>query len=350
MAGADYSALAGKAIAGDRLTRDECLSVLRAPDSDLLAVLDAAYEVRRHFCGNTVHLHVLMNAKSGACQEDCGYCSQSRVSTADIDVYPMVDEEQMLDGARRAKAALAKRFCIVIANRGPSWPDVRRLTSAVRRIREEVDIGICVSVGLLSEEKARALKEAGVEQLNHNLNTSERYYPEICSTHTYADRIATLAAARSAGLKLCTGAIFGMGETDDDVIDLLLELRELDVQSIPVNFLIPIDGTPLEGVSVLTPNQCLRILCLARLLNPRQEIRVSGGREVHLRSLQPLALYAANSVFVDGYLTTPGQPHRAAWQMIRDMGFELEAHLPDGVPEGAAEAAMNGAAASRVAH
>ena len=322
-----YAAFAERAIAGECLSREQCLEVLNAPDADMLDLLSAAYRVRRTFCGNTVHLHMLMNAKSGACQEDCGYCSQSKSSTADIDIYPFVDEEQMLDGARRAREAKAARFCIVIATRGPSWPDVQRLSSAVRRIGEEVGIPVCVSVGLLTAEKARALKEAGVDRLNHNLNTSERFYPEICSTHSYEDRMETLTAASGAGLDLCSGALFGMGESHDDIIDLFLELRGLEVRSIPVNFLHPIEGTPLEGVSYLTPHDCLRILCLARFLNPQREIRVAGGRELHLRSLQGLSLYPANSIFVDGYLTTPGQSAEAAWQMIRDMGFEIEQHV-----------------------
>ena len=327
-----FQQLADIALAGGVLSRDQCRQVLETPDDEMLSLLDATYRVRRKFCGNRVHLHVLMNAKSGACQEDCGYCSQSKVSSADIPIYPLVNQEEMLAGAWRAKAAQAKRFCIVIATRGPSWPDVERLSRAVRRIKDEVNIGICVSVGLLNEEKARALREAGVEQLNHNLNTSERFYSSICSTHTYADRRDTLDAARAAGLHLCSGAIFGMGESPDDIIDLLLELRALEVQSIPVNFLIPLDGTPLQGTDYLTPNTCLRILCLTRLLNPRQEVRVAGGREVHLRALQPLALYAANSIFVEGYLTTPGQPAAEAWQMIHDLGFEIEGHPRDEAP------------------
>ena len=294
--------------------------------------------MRRARWGNRVQLHMLMNAKSGACQEDCGYCSQSRISSAAIDVYPLVDDAAMLEGARRAQAAKAGRFCLVIATRGPSWPDVRRLSSAVTRIRAEVDIPVCVSTGLLDEPKARALAEAGVSRLNHNLNTSERFYPEIASTHSYEDRMATLAAARAAGIALCSGALFGMGETHDDVIDVIEELRALAVESLPVNFLHPIAGTPLAGMDELRPTDCLRILCLARLLHPRAEIRVAGGRELHLRALQPLALYPANSIFVEGYLTTPGQSASAAWRMIEDLGFAIEEHFDefDPAPNGQA--------------
>ena len=319
-----FTAIADKAATGDPLTREECASVLRAADCQVPGLLAATYRVRRRFCGNKVHLHVLMNAKSGLCPEDCGYCSQSRVSKAAIEKYPMVSHERLLEEAQAAKRSRARRFCIVTSGRGASWREVEYLADAVRTIRDEVDIGICACVGLLDEEKARALKEAGVEQLNHNLNTSERFTPGIVTTHGYSDRVKTLQAARNAGLNLCSGAIFGMGETDEDAIDVLMALRDLDPQSIPVNFLHPVEGTPLEGTFRLTPLHCLRILCLARLLHPHREIRVAGGRELHLRSLQPLALYAANSIFVEGYLTTPGQGTREALQMIEDMGFEVE--------------------------
>jgi biotin synthase len=320
----NFQSLADKAIAGQVLSREECQAVLRCPDQHILALLDAAYQIRYHFCGKSVHLHMLINAKSGLCPEDCHYCSQSRISTADIEKYPLVSQQKLLEGAKQAKETRSLRYCIAISTRGATDREVDYIASAVRRIKEEVDIAICCTVGIISEEKARRLYDAGVEQLNHNLNTSERYYPEICTTHTYQDRVNTLLTARRAGLKLCTGAIFGQGETEADIIDVSLALRELDPQSIPVNFLLAIPGTPLEGTNYLKPYDCLRILCLMRFLNPSQEIRVSAGREVHLRSLQPLALYPANSVFVSGYLTTSGQDYKDTWQMIEDLGFELQ--------------------------
>lgn len=321
-----FQTLAERSIAGQTLTREECQAVLRCPDERILELLDAAYVVRRTYCGNRVHLHMLINAKSGLCPEDCHYCSQSKVSSADIERYRMVSQERLLEGARRAKEARSRRYCIVISTRGATDREIDYLTDAVRRIKQEVDIGVCCSVGIISEEKAQRLYDAGVEQLNHNLNTSERYYPSICTTHTYQDRLNTLLSARKAGLQLCTGAIFGQGESEEDIVDVALALRELEPQSIPVNFLLAIEGTPFEGMSYLKPHDCLRILCLMRFLNPRQEIRVSAGREAHLRSLQPLALYPANSVFVSGYLTEPGQAYQETWQMITDLGFEIEEH------------------------
>jgi biotin synthase len=176
---------------------------------------------------------------------------------------------------------------------------------------------------LLDVEQARALKACGVDRVNHNLNTSQRFYGEICSTHTYEDRLNTLRAVREAGLGLCSGGIIGMGEERADVVRLALELRELGVPSIPVNFLNPIDGTPLAGTWQLDPRYCLKVLCMFRLANPRSEIRIAGGRELHLRSLQPLGLYAANSMFVGDYLTTKGQAAEEDYRMIEDLGFEI---------------------------
>ena len=321
-----FQTFADKSIAGLSLSREECEAILRCPEPRILELLDAAYQVRYRFCGKSVHMHMLINAKSGLCPEDCHYCSQSKISTAEIAKYPLVGRQQLLEGARRAKESRSLRYCIAISTRGATDREIDYIADAVRSIKEEVDIAICCTVGIISEEKARRLYEAGVEQLNHNLNTSERYYPQICTTHTYQDRVDTLLAARKAGLKLCTGAIFGQGEAEEDIIDIAFALRELDPQSIPVNFLLAIPGTPLEGTNYLKPYDCLKILCLMRFLNPRQEIRVSAGREVHLRSLQPLALYPANSVFVSGYLTTAGQEYKDTWQMIEDLGFEIQEH------------------------
>jgi biotin synthase len=179
-------------------------------------------------------------------------------------------------------------------------------------------------MGLLNEAQARTLKAAGVDRINHNLNTSETYHPSICTTHTYQDRLNTIEHARAAGLEICSGGIIGMGEQDDDLIDLALALREVRPDSIPLNMLHPVEGTPMQDCKQLTPQRCLKIFSLFRFLHPRTELRVAGGREFNLRSLQPLALYAADSLFVNGYLTTPGQLAPDAWKMITDLGFEIE--------------------------
>jgi biotin synthase len=176
----------------------------------------------------------------------------------------------------------------------------------------------------LTEEQAKRLKEAGVDRYNHNINTSKDHYANITSTHTYDDRVRTVETVKRAGISPCSGVIVGMGETDEQVVDMAYSLRELDADSIPVNFLNAIPGTPLEGMKELNPRRCLKILCLFRFLNPTKEIRVSGGREVNLRTLQPLALYPGNAIFIGDYLTTPGQKAELDYQMIEDLGFEIE--------------------------
>lgn len=320
-----FQSLTEKALRDEVLTRAECRDVLNAGDEQLLALLDAAFKVRERYFGKKVRLQMLLNAKSGACQEDCRYCSQSSVSTADIERYGLLSRADMIEGARRAAAAKAQRYCVVISGRSPLDREIASIAEAVQAIKQEIPIQVCCSLGLLNEEQARTLKTAGVDRINHNLNTSETHHEAVCTTHTFQDRLATIRHARSAGLEICSGGIIGMGERDEDVIDLALALRDVKPDSIPLNTLHPVPGTPLEHSLHLTPQRCLKVLCLFRFLHPRTEIRVAGGREFNLRTLQPLALYVADSLFVGGYLTTPGQPAPEAWRMIADLGFEVEA-------------------------
>jgi biotin synthase len=319
-----WDALADKALAGEPLERDEALAVLRTPDEELLSLLAAAFRVRRAHFGLLVKLNMIVNAKSGICPEDCGYCSQSIVSTAEIPRYSLLQADVLVAGAHEAWARKARTYCIVASGRGPSARELREVVSAVRQIKRELPMKICCCLGLLTPDQASALAEAGVERYNHNLNTAASHHARITTTHTYADRVTTLEAVKDAGISPCAGFIAGMGETDEQLVDVALALRELDADSIPVNFLNAIPGTPLEGRDELDPRRCLRILALMRLVCPTKEIRVAGGREVNLRSLQPLALYAANSIFVGDYLTTPGQAAEADWRMLEDLGFEIE--------------------------
>ncbi|WP_447599187.1 biotin synthase BioB [Nitrospira sp. Nam80] len=320
----DFRILSAKALQETALTRQECLAVLRAPEEQVLDLLAAAFEVRRRYFGKTVRLQMLLNAKSGACQEDCHYCSQSAISKAPIDRYGLLSSEDMREGARQAASAKAQRYCIVISGRSPLDREITEIADAVRAIKRDIPIQICCSLGLLDATQARRLKDAGVDRINHNLNTSEAYHASICTTHSYQNRLTTIRHARTAGLEICSGGIVGMGESDEDLIDLAMALREVKPDSIPINTLHPVAGTPLEHCRHLTPTRCLRVLCLFRFLHPKTEIRIAGGREHNLRSLQPLALYPADSVFVNGYLTTPGQPAAEVWQMITDLGFQIE--------------------------
>jgi biotin synthase len=320
----DFQQLADKALQGVLPERGELREVLNAPDEQLPEILSAAFRVRHHYYGKRVQIHVLQNAKSGLCPEDCHYCSQSSVSEAPVDKYTFMSKEKLVESARKAKQAGAVRFCIVNSGRGPTNKEIDEITDAVREIREQTGMNICCSLGLMNQEKTQKLAAAGVGRVNHNLNTSRERHPEIVTTHSYDDRVATIENVKSAGIGTCSGGIIGMGESDDDIINLAMTLRAMDIDSIPVNFLNSIPKTPFEQMRELTPQRCLKTLCLFRFVNPSKEIRVAGGREVNLRSLQPLSLYPANSLFVNGYLTTPGQDATDAHQMIRDLGFELD--------------------------
>ena len=326
----DWNQLAEQALAGQIINHQDALRVLRADDTEILAQLAAAYRVRHHYWGNQVRLHFLLNAQSGLCPEDCHYCSQSKISSADIEKYPLMAKERILAAAHRAHQLKAGTFCMAISGRTPSSQTFEQILDAVQAVKADYPMRVCTTLGLLNEEQAHQLKAAGVDRINHNLNTSETHHDDICTTHGYQDRLETVKAVQAAGLTTCSGGILGMGESDEDIINLAKSLRELDVTSVPVNFLIPIEGTPFASRSELTPQRCLRILCLFRFLLPAQEIRIAGGREVHLRSQQPLALYAANSIFVGDYLTTTGQSATQDYAMVKDAGFVLES--PDGSP------------------
>jgi biotin synthase len=324
--------LADRVLDGDAIGEDDALAVLRADDAELLDLLAAAYRVRYRWFGNRMHLNLLINAKSGMCGEDCAYCSQSKASTAEIPKYAMLSPDELIDGARRAVERNAKTYCIVTSGRGPTANDFDVITGVVPEIKERYHLKICVSPGLLTPEQAAELKRSGVDRVNHNLNTSERFYSRICTTHAYQDRLDTLAAVRAACLEICSGVLLGMGEEDTDVVEMALRLGRLVVEALPVNFLTPIAGTPLEGTRRLNPRYCLKALALFRLANPRTELRIAGGREENLGSLQPLGLFVANSIFIGDYLTTKGQPPDDDFRMIEALGFEpvLEGMEPPG--------------------
>lgn len=318
-----WSALAERILSGYRLNFDDGLAILRSPDEQVLDLMAAAYKIRHRYWTNQVQLYFLMNAKSGLCPEDCGYCSQSKVSTAEIPKYNLLSRDKLLDGAKVAAERQSRTYCIVISARGPSEREMNAVEQIVPEIKAKYDLDVCACLGLLTPEQAQRLAACGVDKVNHNLNTSPEYYKEICSTHTYQDRIDTLKAVRSAGMKLCSGGIIGMGERDEDVVRMAFELRDLETESIPLNFLNAIDGTPLEQSHRLNPRYCLKALALFRMANPKSEIRIAGGREIHLGSLQSLGLYAANSLFVGDYLTTKGQPPAADYKMIEELGFTI---------------------------
>ncbi|MEZ6095310.1 MAG: biotin synthase BioB [Pirellulaceae bacterium] len=317
----NWQDLANRVLAGESVDRETARSMLSIANHEILDLLSGAYRIRHQHFGNTVQLYFLMNAKSGLCPEDCHYCSQSKISNAEIPKYNLLNREKLMAGAKLAAERNSKTYCIVISARGPNEREIKAVEEIVPQIKEQFDLKICACLGLLSDEQADRLKAAGVDRVNHNLNTSEQYYGKICSTHTYEDRKNTLRSVRKSGMEICSGGIIGMGETLDDIVEMAFELRELNAESIPLNFLNSIDGTPLECKDDLSPMDCLKALAMFRFVNPNSEIRIAGGRELHLRSLQPLGLYAANSIFVGDYLTTSGQPPEDDYKMIEDMGF-----------------------------
>ncbi|QDS99783.1 biotin synthase BioB [Adhaeretor mobilis] len=319
----DWNQLASRVLEGHQLSREEAMAILAAPDEQVPALIAGAFELRKHYFGKTVQLYFLMNAKSGLCPEDCGYCSQSKISDAEIPKYNLLNRKQLLDGAKVAAERGAKTYCIVISARGPTEREIQAVEQIVPEVKQQYGLDICACLGLLTPDQAERLAACGVNRVNHNLNTGEEFYSEICSTHTFADRVDTLKAVRGAGMELCSGGIVGMGEQPADVVSMAIELRDLGVESIPVNFLNPIEGTPLSGQDELTPNYCLKVLAMFRFVNPDREIRIAGGREIHLRSLQAMGLYAANSIFVGDYLTTQGQIPEEDYALIRDLGFEV---------------------------
>ena len=323
----DWHALAQQVLSGTPLDQQQAMQILTSPDDEILDLMSAAFRIRKQYFGKTVQLYFLMNAKSGLCPEDCSYCSQSKDSAAEIPKYNILSQDKLLDGAKIAAERNAKTYCIVISARAPSERELAAVETIVPHIKEQYDLKICACLGLLSDDQAQRLSDAGVDRVNHNLNTSEANYKNICTTHSYQDRMDTLHAVRRAGMEICSGGIIGMGEQNQDVIDMAFALRDLEADSIPLNFLNAIEGTQLQTINTLTPQYCLKALAMYRFVNPTTELRIAGGRELHLSSLQPLGLYAANSIFVGDYLTTAGQAPDADYQMIKDLGFEVTRNI-----------------------
>jgi len=322
----DWGELAEQALAGEQLSLEQALEVLAAPDEELVDLLAAAFRVRRHYFGTRVRLNFLVNAKSGHCGEDCGYCSQSRVSTAEIPRHQLLAKEELVAAAERALELKASTCCIVTSARKPSARELHGVAEAAEEIKQRhPDLKLCACLGEIDAEQARSLRESGIDRYNHNLNTAASHYPEVCTTHTHADRARTVETVARAGLSPCSGLIVGLGETPGQLVEACFALRDSGADSIPVNFLLPIEGTPLGGHDPgLDPRYCLKALCMFRLACPEREIRLAAGREVHLGSLQSLALYPANSIFVADYLTEPGQAPEDDYRMIEELGFEIE--------------------------
>lgn len=317
-----FDRLASAILSGKQASVEDALTVLRAPDEQLLSLVAAAGRLRREHFGNTVKVNYLVNLKSGLCPENCNYCSQALGSTAEILKYKWLKTDEALAQATAGLRGGASRVCMVSSGRGPTDRDVERVSDMVGVIKSEhPDAEVCACLGLLKEGQAERLRAAGVDAYNHNINTAESHHDQIVQTHTYADRVDTVGQAKAAGLSACSGLIAGLGETDEQLVEALFALRELESDSIPINFLMPFDGTPYENTWELSPARCLKILAMARFVCPDREIRIAAGREMHLRSMQGVALHVANSLFLGDYLTSEGQDAEADLELIRDNGF-----------------------------
>jgi biotin synthase len=313
--------LAEKVIQGDALHKDEALSLSSVPQQHIADLLGAASMIRTHFRGNSVDLCAIINAKSGACPEDCTYCAQSSKNSAAAAVFPLVGKETIIEKAGEALQGGAKRFCIVTSGRKVSGRELRRIADAVSEVRA---LGLlpCATLGLLSEAEIRQLKASGLERYHHNLETSDRYFPMICSTHTYRDKMETIGAVRAAGVSLCCGGIFGLGETWQDRVDMAFALKEIAPDSVPLNFLTPIKGTSLGSQTLLEPFEALKIIALFRFVLPDREIRVCGGRMPTLRDFHSFIFLAgADALLTGNYLTTTGRRFEDDLELIRMHGL-----------------------------
>ena len=309
-----------------RLAADRGLleSLVTLPAQDVPELLALADEVREAYCGNGMNVEVLYNAKKGGCSEDCNFCSQSARFATDVDAEPLSSVEGFLEAARDAHARGAGELCIVVAVRGPSTKLLERVCSAVKLIKQQYPLHVAVSLGILREDQLRQLLEAGVDKVNHNLETSRRYFPSVCTTHSYEERWQTCMLVKSMGLELCCGGIIGMGETVEDRLEFLASLQELQPDEVPVNFLNPRPGTPFGDRSLVDPTEALRFVAMARLALPSALIRFAGGREVTLQGLQDLGMRSGASGLVLGnYLTTSGRQDDDDFAMLDRLGFEV---------------------------
>jgi len=297
--------------------------ILRTPDNDILGMLNGADLIRNKYFGKEIHLCTICNGKSGRCSEDCRFCSQSAFFNTDAPVYPIMEKEELIKGGLHACETPINRYSIVTTGKGLPAKEVKAVAEAMAEI-DGSKIGKCASLGVLDEKDLLLLKTAGISRYHHNLETSKSYFSEVCTTHTYEERVNTILSAKKLGLEVCSGGIFGIGETDDHILELALTLRELDVDSVPINFLIPIKGTPFEAMHNLTPLRCLKIISLFRYILPDKEIIICGGREQNLGEIHPMVFYAgASGIMTGDYLTRVGRTLSKDMDMIHRLGLKI---------------------------
>ena len=309
------------------LTREEAVEILNLPEEEMSKLLDCAYALRTKYKGKKVSVQLLTNVRSGNCSQNC---AQSRDSEAPIEKYRRVSDEKLYGDNDLVDEKHLARHCIGLSGIGFSDEEIEDLADRIREMKKK-ETQICCSIGFLTEKQAKMLKEAGLDRINHNLNSSRSFYPEICTTHTYEQRVNNIKMLQGLGFEICSGGIVGMGESKEDVVDMLMDLREINPESVPINFLLPIPGTRLadRDISELTPEYCLKVLCLARLMIPKSDIRCAAGREVYFKGIEPTLFKVVDSIFASGYLTAGGQGIDATMKMIEEAGFTGEIESTD---------------------
>lgn len=314
--------LENRILNGEDITREEAEILLDTPDAHLMRLLAAADRIRSHFKGSDFDSCSLISARTGACSEDCAFCAQSSHHEGATAVHESASGDEILRAARAARDAGARRFCTVTSGGALSDDEFDVLVRALETVKRSVDIQLDASLGFLDERRARRLREVGVTRYNHNLETSRDYYPQICTTHRFDERVETIRQVKQAGLSACCGGIIGMGETPSQRLDLAFTLRDLGVDCVPLNILNPRPGTPLASATPLEPLEVLKTTALFRLILPRATIKIAGGREANLKDFQAMALRSgANGMIVGGYLTTGGRCVAEDAHMVTSAGF-----------------------------
>lgn len=314
--------LADKVLDGGAITRQEAEELITVSDDDTMLLLAAADKIRQKFAGDDVDCCAIINGRSGKCSENCKFCAQSAHYHTGVTEYGLLSEEEIYSAAQKAKEAGAVRFSVVTSGRGQSKADdFENICRILSRIKKELHIEVCASLGILTLEQAKELRKAGVTRYHSNLETAGSYFPDICTTHTYEDKFVTIKNAQAAGLRVCSGGIFGLGETPAQRVEMAFTLKELGIDSVPLNLLTPIPGTPFADKQPLKPLEILRSFAVFRFILPHAQIRTAGGREVNLRDLQALALNGgASGIMIGGYLTTAGRGTAKDMQMLKDLG------------------------------
>jgi biotin synthase len=310
-----------KVLTGGSITFEEAEQLLEA--GDVMTLADCANTITRTFNGDTVDVEALINAKSGRCPEDCSFCAQSSFYDTGITNYPLLSKEVLVENARKAKETGATSFCLVCAYRDPPEKDFDQICETITEIRSLVDIEVNVSLGFMTLARARRLRQLGVKRYNHNLEAAESYFDKICKTHDFVDRIKTARIIKEAGLELCSGGIIGMGEDRKERLELAFSLASLHPEEVPINILIGREGTPFAGFEPIEPLEVIKTIAVWRFIMPRTILKIAGGREVHLKDKDKLALKAgANGIITGGYLTTGGNAADKDFAMIKEIGLK----------------------------